>query len=81
MGLKRSRLYAAHRVATARRPQCCTAMPRKAATQARSRLAAGVEASYGVDDSEDEQDFASSDSGAGEHGAHEVQLIETRSSY
>ena len=55
-------------------------MPRKAATQARNRLAAGAEASYVVEDSEDEQRFDASEAEAEEHGAHEVQHSEIRPS-
>lgn len=56
-------------------------MPRKAATQARNRLAAGAEASYSVDDSEDEQGFDTFDSETEAHGALKVQPLETLSSY
>jgi hypothetical protein len=73
-------LYASQRVTSGQRAQCCIGMPRKAATQARTRLAAGADASYGVD-SEDEQGFDASESETEEHGAHEVQLSEMPPSY
>ncbi|KAG0664421.1 hypothetical protein C6P46_001466 [Rhodotorula mucilaginosa] len=54
-------------------------MPRKAATQARTRLAAGADASYGVD-SEDEQGFDASESETEEHARPVVKKKKTRRS-
>ncbi|KWU45687.1 hypothetical protein RHOSPDRAFT_32612 [Rhodotorula sp. JG-1b] len=55
-------------------------MPRKAATQARNRLAAGAEASYVVEDSEDEQRFDASEAEAEEHARPVVKKKTRRSS-
>lgn len=55
-------------------------MPHKAATQARNRLAAGAEASYSVDDSEDEQGFDTFDSETEAHAGPAVKKKTRRSS-